>query len=262
MAVQDVFEALNTRIKSPYFGYALLAFLALNWRGIFVLFATEGLPLERLAAFDSHTDIKTLLAYPFVFGGVTTILSPWIKYLFGAISQKPLQLMNNLQLEIENTRVIREAELEKTRTEMFAGREQELIDRAKRDESLAELDEDVQEELKEQINELRKERDDLSSQLKQGSSLRENTIQLDMASLQILKAAKLTEDGRIIIDKTVDGPSISIGKIVFGQQGARIFVEYERGLDSLVSQGLIKAEGIDETTYKLTADGWNYVETL
>ena len=51
--MNDVIDAINTRFKSPYFGYAVLAFFALNWRGIFLLSATEGDPASRLEAFDS-----------------------------------------------------------------------------------------------------------------------------------------------------------------------------------------------------------------
>ena len=151
MAVQEIFDALNTRIKTPYFGYALLSFFALNWRALFTLATTKGTPDERLLAFDSHTNVWTLLVLPLLIGGAISIISPWIKYWFGSLSKKPLELINNLQLDVEHTRVIREAELEKTRAEMFATREQELIDRAKRDESVGQLeDREAQDRLHDQ----------------------------------------------------------------------------------------------------------------
>ena len=34
--MNDIFDAISARIKAPYFGYALLAFIGLNWRGIFL----------------------------------------------------------------------------------------------------------------------------------------------------------------------------------------------------------------------------------
>ncbi|MBE4267628.1 hypothetical protein HJ071_24005 [Vibrio parahaemolyticus] len=86
--MKEVVEAVNARLKAPYFGYAILAFIALNWRGFFVLVLTEGTPEDKLALFDTHTDIYTLVIYPLVIGVVVAGTAHWLKYFFGCIEKK------------------------------------------------------------------------------------------------------------------------------------------------------------------------------
>jgi len=64
----DVLDAVSARIKAPYFGYAVLAFIALNWRAIFLFVMTEATPVERLAIFDAHTSNWTLFFAPLLVG--------------------------------------------------------------------------------------------------------------------------------------------------------------------------------------------------
>ncbi|MFT7880687.1 MAG: hypothetical protein ABXS91_09875, partial [Sulfurimonas sp.] len=68
--MDEIVDAITSRFKSPYFGYALLAFFALNWRGIFLLAVTDGSPQDRLAAFDSVTDTYTLILFPLLTGAL------------------------------------------------------------------------------------------------------------------------------------------------------------------------------------------------
>ena len=81
--MNEVFEALNSRIKAPYFGYAILAFFALNWRGIFLLVVDDSEPVNRLALFDSETSFWTLLVFPLLVGAVVAASAQWLKRGFG-----------------------------------------------------------------------------------------------------------------------------------------------------------------------------------
>lgn len=160
--MNDIVDAITTRFKAPYFGYALLAFFALNWRGIFLLMVSDATPLERLSAFDNVTDIYSLVIWPLITGAAVAATAHWVRYIFGMISKKPLELIDNLDLEAQHKRAIRQAELEQSRTKLFSIKETELIDRAKRDEEVERIsDKSEREKLKNELERLRRERDEL-----------------------------------------------------------------------------------------------------
>ena len=84
--MKDIIDAVSSRIKTPYFGYAVLAFFALNWRGIFLLVVMTGSPQERLVAFDSATNQYTLLVLPLLVGALVAASTSWVQYVFEVIS--------------------------------------------------------------------------------------------------------------------------------------------------------------------------------
>ncbi len=150
--MNDIIEAINSRLKAPYFGFVFLTFLGLNWRGFFLLTVTVGSPQERLAAFDSHTSFESLVVYPLIIGGLITLASPWIKFVFNFISQRPFGYMDDLILKSEHKKTIRKTELERSRSDFFANKESELINRAKRDEEVLEIEnEKLKEKLQQEI---------------------------------------------------------------------------------------------------------------
>ena len=100
--MKEVVEVVNNRIKTPYFGYSILAFLALNWRGFFFLVLSKGKPEEKLALFDAQTDLYTLLVYPLAIGALVAASAHWLRFLFGVIERKLKELVENLQLEAEH----------------------------------------------------------------------------------------------------------------------------------------------------------------
>lgn len=99
--MKDVFDAVSARIKAPYVGYAVLAFLALNWRAIFMLAMTQGTPEQRLAAFDMHTTLWSLSIAPLLTGVIVAVSSEWIRYGFEWTARKPRYRMAVMDLEAE-----------------------------------------------------------------------------------------------------------------------------------------------------------------
>ena len=256
--MNDVIDAVTSRFKSPYFGYALLAFFALNWRGIFLLIVTDGTPNERLTAFDSVTDNYTLFLFPLITGAFVASTSHWVSLLFGKLAQNPLERIDNLHLELENKKIIRQTELEQSRSTLFGIKEKELIDRAKRDEEVAEItDESVKEKLSEDLGRLREERDKLNDELNNSSKFK-----LSSAAIELLKAAATNKKGAILKPQTLGNRSIQAGGKSFGGKDQRDYKKYEAALDELESLDLVKDASYTIGMYELTHQGWEVSNEL
>lgn len=257
--MHDVLDAISARIKAPYFGYALLAFIGLNWRGIFLLTLTNGSPHERLAAFDSQTSAWSLVVLPLIVGGLVTALSPWMRLIFGHLSKLPFEKIDNIHLHSEHKKTITKTQLEQSRSAFFASKESELIERAKRDEEVLEIeDENLKGKLKKEIEALRRERDSMSVDL----SERKNDVRMLPQEREILKAAAADNSGNIMRLSHLDGAFIQIGSLIFGSESSRDFAKYDSALKDLVSKGLVSAVGLKGVMYELTHRGWELAETL
>jgi hypothetical protein len=245
--MKDVVDAINSRIRSPYFGYAVLAFFALNWRGIFLLIVSTDSPTERLQLFDTVTNVWSLVVLPIIAGALVAASTHWLRYLFLLVSKKPLELIENSNLEAEHRKFIRQAELEQLRTDLAAKRESELIERAKRDESIAEIsDESKKKELEEEIKKIRSERD----------------IALSDNARELLLAAASEDNGRIMTPKTLGEQSIQAGKKTFGKNSKRSYAAYESALNELVASGHVQPVGYKGEIYELTHEGWQLADAL
>ncbi|GAB1268366.1 hypothetical protein NBRC116493_16190 [Aurantivibrio infirmus] len=239
--MNDVIDAINTRLKSPYFGYAVLSFFALNWRGIFLLSATEGDPTSRLEAFDSATSYWSLVVFPLIAGAIVAASTHWLKYLFLLVAEKPLELIENSNLEAEHKKAIRQSELEQVRVDITAARERELIDRAKRDESISQItDEKKKKELEAEISKIRTEHD----------------INLSEFAKNLLKAAASDKNGTIMKPKTIGEQSIQAGGKVFGKGSKREYAAYDSALKELMANGYVIGVGYKDEIFELTHEGW------
>lgn len=258
--MNDVLDALSSRFKSPYFGYAFLAFFALNWRGLFLLFTLEATSIERLTAFDQQTNFWSLIFFPLLIGALVAIFSPWIKFLFQWISISPFTKLDDLSLEAENKRLIKQNELENSRTQQFANREKELIERAKRDEDVAEIDDEkTKEKLIAQIEMLRNERDALSDKFGNNDRYRQT---LSNAATELIKAASGKNDGVIRVIRTLAGDTVNAGKFVFGNYDQRELAMYESALDELTTLGYLKQLEGNPDVWHLTHQGWLRADDL
>lgn len=257
--MHDVLDAISARIKAPYFGYALLAFIGLNWRGIFLLTVTSGNPQERLAAFDAQTSAWSLVVLPLLVGGLVTLASPWVRLGFGLLSKRPFEHIDNLHLDSEHKKTIRKTQLEQSRAAFFASKESELIERAKRDEEVLEIeDEQVKEKLKREIDALRRERERMSFDLNDY----ENDVRLSAQEREILKAAVQDKSGSIMRMSHIGGRTIQAGGRTFGEGSSRDFAKYDSALTDLVSKGLVSAVGHKGEMFELTHAGWQLADAL
>jgi hypothetical protein len=259
--MKDIFDAVNSRIRTPYFGYAVLAFFAFNWRGVFLLATTTGSPLQRLAAFDSATNTNTLILFPLLVGIFVAASTHWVQYVFVWISRKPSSMMDVLHLQAEHNRNIHQTKFEQSRAALFAVKEKELIERAKRDEEISEIEGDeTKEKLAKQIENLRLQRDQLTATIRKQS--KKNNLDksgLSSEALEILKAAAEDENGAIIKSENLTSPHILAGNHKFGIQGVRDFAKYDAALKDLIGNGLVTSMG---GTLILTHKGWQTADAL
>ncbi len=167
--------------------------------------------------------------------------------------------MDNIHLDFEHRKTIRKTQLEQSRADLFASKESELIERAKRDEEVLEIeDEQLKEKLKQEIEELRRERNRMSHD-PEGKA---NSMHLSAAEQEMLKAAAQDETGSIIRTHHLGGRTIEIGSYTFGEGLSRNFSKYDSALKSLVSKGLVTQMGSKGEMFELTYAGWEVADSL
>lgn len=96
--VKDIVESVEARITAPYFGYLFCSFLAINWESLFYLFCSKGNVAERIAYFNEHTSLFTTIIFPVILGAFFTIASPYLKYWFAKIVDKPVRNKRSLDI--------------------------------------------------------------------------------------------------------------------------------------------------------------------
>lgn len=162
--VKDVLEAIDSRIKSPIFGYFVIALLFINWESFFFLLIDKGSAEARILYFHENTNRYSLIYIPALIAGIYAVAYPWITYFFMFLSSKPTELKSTLQLQSEHKLLSTKQELEQMRNAILSTEENELIDRATRDEKLSKIeDEAIRKKLQSEIEQLRRERDELGN---------------------------------------------------------------------------------------------------
>lgn len=258
--MKEVLDAVTTRIQAPYFGYSLLACLGLNWKAFFLLAFMDSSAQERIVAFEQETSILSVVAFPLLFGAIFAIITPWSRYVFELLSQKPFMLREQLQLDAEHRRTIQETRLEKARSELFSQHERELINRAKRDEEIANIDnDDVRESLLAKLNSLRSERDHLAHEI---TAIKSNNRvpSLSDTAFHLLRMASEEGKGMIVSPKTIGGRSIRVGRNQLGSEDAKSYAMYEAALEELERNGYVKPRGEKREIFEVTHKGWGLLE--
>lgn len=164
--MKDIIDEIDSRIKSPLFGYFIFSLIAINWEQLFYLVVDNGPVSERIAYFHDGTDSLSLFLYPFLLASAFSILYPWLHYIFIFFGTKPTDLKNSLRAQSEHKLLIKKQELEEARSEILKSAETELIERAKRDVELRKIkDEKIREKLQFEIDQVRKESDEIRANL-------------------------------------------------------------------------------------------------
>lgn len=258
--MKDIVDAINSRVKEPYFGYAFLSFLAINWKAIFLLIYSKGSAEAKIIAFEGTTTTFSLVVYPLLIAALMVGISPWLRLVVSYISNRAIEIQNNLALEIEHKHNIKKTELENSRSKLFATKENELIDRAKRDQEIEKIeDEKVKDQLKKEIEELRTQRN-LLVHNKLGTP---SILDLSEAEKEILMALKAFPESQILRDESFDGKrSFRIGKIEFGISNNKSFMKYEHALEMLCKKGLVRQVGTRGSYFEATHKGWELIDKL
>lgn len=156
--MKEIFEAFGTRIRSPFFGYFALSLFSLNWKAIFILTMSDEKINVRIAQFEKLTSIGSLVWYPIALAILISIVYPWIQYFFLFLASKPTNLKNILQSKSEHILLIEKKKFEQERLQLLSLQEEAVIDQAKRDKIVDEIeDEDIKDTVKKKLESLREE---------------------------------------------------------------------------------------------------------
>lgn len=161
--MDEIKEAITERIKSPYLGYSLLAFTAINWKAFFILYSLEGSPTYRIMIFNRYTDTYSLFIYPIFIGISIAIASPWAKLAFTFLSKKATEWTEGHILDSRYINNIKEESYKqdllshrKELLEHSAAIENAMIERSKRDKEISLMkDSDVKNQLESEIKDAR-----------------------------------------------------------------------------------------------------------
>lgn len=161
--MKEILEALGTRIRSPLFGYMALAFFAINWKELLYLWLSDEDISNRIEFFTNNTSNLSLLIYPIILGIACAIIYPWVHLVFLRMAYKPTYLRNILQAETEHSMLLKKQELEALRNKMLTQKEENLIEQAKRDQEISQIEnEELRQKLQMEVEKLRSERDQLA----------------------------------------------------------------------------------------------------
>ena len=175
--MKEIMDAIDSRLKNPFFGYFIIALFTINWSQIFYLLVDDSSVTTRINYFQNATDIISLFILPFIAASAYSLLYPWLNYGFMWLCTKPNELKNELQANSEHKLIIKQQELEDARTKLLSSTENELIERAKRDAKLSEIkNKEVREKLESEIDSLRKERDKFRSSTKESSPPKTSSV--------------------------------------------------------------------------------------
>lgn len=162
--MKEFLEALSNKIRSPIFGYFVLAFLVFNWKQLLLLWLGDSDIETRIDFFCFSTNIFSLLFYPLLASTIGAIIYPWINVFFLRMVHIPAIYKNNLQLQTDHKRLLEQTRLESQRNALFAKKEEGLIEQAKRDQEIQSInDKEVRKKLEKEIDSLRQEKSDLEN---------------------------------------------------------------------------------------------------
>lgn len=255
--MNEFFDAVKARLRSPILGYLLLTSLALNWRAAFYLLVDSGSVLSRIAYFDAHTSIWSLLAIPGVLAVAIVVTSPWVAYFTALVSSKPVHLSELLHVRAEHRILIEKKRLEGARAGLLAATEEELIERAKRDQKVEALESDeVRERLRLELEQLRAEREAQRS----SSDLAPQDISQEALSLL---AAAAAGDGTVMNLIHLGGSTIQAGGKNFIEDGSRrAAAKWEAAVTELLNRELIEDKAGKGEVLFVTAKGYRLVDGL
>jgi len=190
--MQDIIEAIKARLNSPLLGYFLLSILAWNWSAFFYLLVQDNEVLGRIQYFQSHTSIYSLVTWPLTTSFLLALIYPWVIFVIAFLTSKPNELKETIQANFEHKLLIERKKLEEARARLLASAESELIERAKRDQELDELQSDeLKSKLRVELEQLRAERDSFKNK---NRNLIEEHKQLMDISEMYRNRAKQTND--------------------------------------------------------------------
>jgi len=264
--LKEIFQAAQQRIRSPFIGLVIFAFIAVNWQALYFLFFAEVSVLARITYFNTKTSLGSLYGLPLLIGGIMALVLPFIRVGFVCCirfanrwlhqlqaGEAILREINELELAVKKTKA--EADLAVARAKGQARVQdvevQNRIEAAKRDvEAKVEVkDERISERLQEEIQQVR-------------DPHFQTFNRLTVEAKRILQVAR--DQGRIVYMKLMDGERIFSDTVSIegSEMSHREWTEYLAGLETLEQEKLLRAVNSKRETFEMTAAGYKVAEYL
>lgn len=192
--MKDLIEEIDTRIKSPLFGYYLFSSVAINWAEIFYLIFDDGTVSNRIEYFKSGTSVYSLFLIPILLALSFSLIYPWIRFVVTFFSKWPNSFINKIQAQSQSKFLEEQQLLEKARNKLLREKELEVIDRAMRDKEIDEIeDAEVREEVQSKVGDLRATVDNVSVATSFGEAKSLNDDQIDLLKFICSKGGEVEE---------------------------------------------------------------------
>lgn len=197
--MNDFVDALKTRFSSPLFGYYSLALFWFNWQAFLYLSMDDGNILSRIKYFEEHTSVASLIWWPLSFSLCFSLFYPWLVFFISWASTKPTELKIMDQVKSESRILQAKKQIEEEQSNFLADAEQNLIERAKRDQELDQFkNEELKARLKQEIENLRTEARFPRNQFVSSDARKKHMELLEMANHFRKRAS---ETGRSIAER-------------------------------------------------------------
>lgn len=173
--LNTIFESSRERIKNPFIGSFIFAWMAFNWKAIFIILFSDATVIERIdLVTKDYSSLTQTLIFPLGFAAFYVGALPYIMWLFDWISKKSWRgrkqnLLEQQVFEIQSKQKIAE---EESTLENIRAKFRDKADLNKRIEVLTDqLNErdETNELLKQEIKSLKEEQFQLQELVKQQS---------------------------------------------------------------------------------------------
>ena len=134
-------QAFQERMRTPWIGSILIAFLLWNWQPLLFLFASDTALPARFAYFDAYTDWLSLFVGPIATGFFFAAAKPWISLLMDRLgaqaihrsrlhADRPAADRRSKQLEQQQNLAKEEGQIENEVTDQIIERIKKLTKRS------------------------------------------------------------------------------------------------------------------------------------
>ncbi len=254
---KQIFDAWGDRIRSPFFGSVLVAFVAVNWKVLFYLFFADKPVRARILYFDMNSDLTSLVLLPIGLGVIAAIALPWTSYVGAYFARLPKSLLHEIQFTETTRRRIAEyekrADEEKAIAKFETEKETRQINAAKRLEEASAVSDELKEDL-----EVERESDRAGKKLE----LSDDEMNLRFSiKIEIVNALSETEEGIGAYDGERfmlrgEGESLVFSYVQFPKSKSKLRFSFalKSVLAELTNENFI--EKIDSDAHRLENDDW------
>lgn len=247
---KDVFEAAQQRIRSPFIGSVIFAFIAVNWQALFYLLFADASVADRLEHFNDGTNFRSLYVFPVCAGVAFALAMPWLRFAGAWIAVKPSSLLADLQgNEASRRRVTRL---------LLKAKEDEALDKANEARELRKINEEKR--LKEAseaggealVEEIKKDREETG---KQDAINRPPEVRLAerLDTLSRIIIVELARTDRRDIDYSrlvkIEEFQKTLRQVKHEATGVRLEQEVRQAISELKKLGILEENPIDMSRY-------------